>query len=116
MVQSGLEVDRPWTSSDPILFNAGAEYWYRKTMAFRAGWRFGADTGNLTIGCGVKWYGLSFDYAYASMGDIGITHRFSIGAELGKAFEKAKLLVPEFTGEIPAPPAPKRTDLNPALK
>jgi len=116
MVQSGLEIDRPWTTADPILVTTGAEYWYRHTMAFRAGWRFGADTGNLSIGCGVKWYGLSVDYAYVAMGDIGITHRFSIGAELGKVFEKAKLFVPEIGAPVQAPPPPKKIDVDPLLK
>lgn len=116
MILAGLEVNRPWTTSDPIVVSTGAEYWYMRTMAFRAGWRFGADTGNLSIGCGAKWYGLSFDYAYVAMGDIGITHRFSIGAELGKVFEKAKLFVPEITGDVPAPPGPRKIDVDPALK
>jgi hypothetical protein len=116
MIQAGLEVDRPWTTSDPILVTTGAEYWYQRVMAFRAGWRFGADTGNLTLGAGLKWAGLSFDYAYVAMGDVGITHRFSVGAELGKVFEKAKLFVPEIGNEISAPPPPKKIDVDPSLK
>jgi hypothetical protein len=90
MIQSGLEVDRPWTTSDPILLKWGAEYWYQGVMAFRAGWVFGADTGNLTLGAGFKWSGLSFDYAYVDMGDIGITQRFTLNVELGKVFEKVE--------------------------
>jgi hypothetical protein len=116
MILGAIEVDRPWTTSDPILVTTGAEYWYQRVMALRAGWRFGADTGNLTIGCGVKWFGLSFDYAYVPMGDIGITHRFSIGAELGKIFEKAKLFVPEIGAELEAPPPPKKIDVDPNLR
>jgi hypothetical protein len=98
-VLAALEVDRPWTTSDPILVTTGAEYWYQKVMAFRVGWRFGADTGNLTLGTGVKWSGLSFDYAYVAVGDVGITHRFTLAAELGKAFEKV-------AGDLRAPPPP----------
>jgi hypothetical protein len=104
MLLAGLEADRPMASSDPVYVNAGAEYWLTRILVFRAGWRFGADSGNLTLGAGVKWYGLGFDYAYVSMGDLGISHRFSISAELGKVFEKAKLLVPELNEEGPPPP------------
>jgi hypothetical protein len=104
-VLGGLELDKPWTSSDPILLNVGGEYWVQGILAFRAGWRLGADIGNLSLGAGLKWSGMSFDYAYVSMGDIGISHRFSLSVELGKAFEKAKKFIPELDPEL-KPPAP----------
>jgi hypothetical protein len=116
MIQAALGVDRPWTTSDPIVVSTGAEYWYQRSLAFRVGWRFGADTGNFTIGTGVKWFGLGFDYAYIPMGDIGITHRFTANAELGKVFEKAKLFVPDIGGPVEAPPAPTKIDVDPALR
>lgn len=116
MIQSGLEIDRPWTTSDPILVTTGAEYWYQRSLAFRAGWRFGADTGNLTIGCGVKWTGFSLDYAFVAMGDIGTTHRFTLGAELGKVFAKAKLFVPEIGTPLQTPPPPRKVDVDPSLR
>ena len=113
LILGAAEIDKPWTTSDPILVTTGAEYWFQKTLALRAGWRFGADTGNLTIGAGLKWAGLSFDYAYSSMGDIGIAHRISIWAELGKVSEKAKLFVPELGADVTPPPPPRHIGVDP---
>jgi hypothetical protein len=113
MIQSGVEIDKPWTTSDPILVDLGAEYWLEKIIAFRAGWIFGADTGNLTLGAGIKWNGLSFDYAYVDMGDIGISQRFSISAELGPIFEKMKHFVPEMTTDSPPSDGTKHVTVSP---
>jgi hypothetical protein len=91
-IDASAELDRPWASNDPVLFNLGGEYWYESLVAFRAGYRFGVDQGNLSLGIGVKWGGLEFDYAYVSMGDLGLSQRFSLSTQLGQLFEKVKLL------------------------
>ncbi len=89
------EIDRPWTTSDPILLNVGAEYWQGKVFAFRAGYRLGAVLGQVSVGMGLRWEGLAFDYTYVAMGDLGASQRFTLGAELAPLFKKLKVLVPE---------------------
>lgn len=82
-ITAALELDKSWTTSDPAVVNLGGEYWYQSLIAFRAGYRFGADTGNLSLGTGIKWKAMAFDYAYVSMGDLGLAQRFSMDIKLG---------------------------------
>ncbi|HAT71797.1 MAG TPA: hypothetical protein DCS63_03170 [Elusimicrobia bacterium] len=62
--------------------SVGAEYWFRKAFALRAGYKFGYDTSNLgsevglSLGFGVKVSGLGVDYAFLPFGDLGSIHRF----------------------------------------
>ena len=62
----------------------GAEYWFRKAFALRAGYKFGYDTANLgaavglSLGFGVKVAGLGVDYAFLPFGDLGNIHRFGV--------------------------------------
>ncbi len=51
----------------------GAEYWFRHTVALRAG----ADEGHFTAGAGVRYKQLGADYAYLSHDELGGTHRIS---------------------------------------
>jgi hypothetical protein len=85
-IQAGAEMDRPLTTTDATTLGLGLEYWYRRTVAFRVGWKFGVDLGPLSLGLGFKYHGLSFDYAYNTLGDLGLTHRLSMGVELGDLF------------------------------
>ncbi len=84
------ELDRPLLPSDPIYANGGLEYWYARKVAFRAGYRLGADLGGFSMGTGFRWRGLEFDYAYTAFGDLGLAHRFSLSTELGAFFDRAK--------------------------
>ena len=91
----GLDLDNP--VDDNVKIHLGSEYWIKEMVALRAGYE---DVGNLgeasglTLGLGFKydtsqwaWFGelegerriLVIDYALASYGDFGYTHRFSIG-------------------------------------
>ena len=100
-IQTAGQLERPWTTNDSITFGLGAEYWYRRVLAFRAGWKFGVDLGPFSLGLGFKYQGFSFDYAYNTLGDLGLTHRLSMGAELGTLFAKAGWLVDAIAGERP---------------
>ncbi len=64
--------------------NAGLEYWFRDTLAGRAGYKAYYDEDGLTGGLGVKYaatqnLALRADYAYADMGVFGATHRVTVG-------------------------------------
>lgn len=100
-IQSSLQLDRPWSTNGSITLAAGAEYWYRKVLAFRAGWRFGTDLGPFSLGAGFVWQGLTLDYAYNSLGDLGLSHRFSVGAELGTLFKRLGWTVDPIEGLRP---------------
>lgn len=60
----------------------GTEY-RMKSMALRAGYRFGQDTQNLGVmtgfaaGLGISLYNAKIDYAFVPFGDLGDTHRFT---------------------------------------
>jgi opacity protein-like surface antigen len=82
------EVNRPWTTQNGITAGLGVEYWYQDSLAFRVGYRAGELLGNLTLGLGYRWSGLDLDYAYVPLGDLGITHRFSMGVKLGTLYER----------------------------
>ena len=101
-IQTAGQLERPWTTNDNITFGLGAEYWYQRMLAFRAGWKFGVDLGPFSLGIGFKYQGFSFDYAYNTLGDLGLTHRLSMGADLGTVFAKAGWLVDAISGERPA--------------
>jgi len=64
--------------------NLGAEYWFMKKFALRAGYKFNYDTEGLSAGFGIKqnigFINLLVDYAYSDAGEyFDAIHRFSIG-------------------------------------
>ena len=88
MIQMGAQLDRPFSTDLPITLGVGGEYSYRRTLVFRAGWLFGTQLGPFSLGVGFKWHGFSVDYAYNSLGDLGMTNRFSVSVELGTLFQR----------------------------
>jgi hypothetical protein len=67
----------PNDSSAKVHF--GMEYTYRSMVAIRAGYKANYDVQGATVGLGVKYHGLSFDYAYMPMDfNLGDGHRFSL--------------------------------------
>ncbi len=58
--------------------HVGAEYWYHKVIALRAGYKYGYDLFGLTCGCGFAWKFMQVDYAMALMGDLGTNHLVSM--------------------------------------
>ena len=70
--------------SGTLCENIGGELIIDKQFAVRGGYKFGYDAGSLTAGLG--WFGslpgmfrYSIDYAYAPSGNLGDTHRISVG-------------------------------------
>ncbi|MFA6092123.1 MAG: PorV/PorQ family protein [Elusimicrobiota bacterium] len=67
----------------------GGEYWIRRTVAFRAGWRTGQDEGmGLRMGIGVRMHLVQMDYAFAGFGALGSVHRVGLTFRFGTAPEK----------------------------
>ena len=62
----------------------GGEYWIADTMALRLGYRTGpSEEGiGITLGAGFRGEWITLDYAFVPYGDLGNTHRISLGMEL----------------------------------
>ncbi|MCP4710635.1 MAG: PorV/PorQ family protein, partial [Planctomycetes bacterium] len=63
--------------------NFGCEYWFKKTIALRFGYKYNYDEEGLTAGTGFNYdlasIKLKLDYAYADCGIFDAVHRFSLG-------------------------------------
>lgn len=64
--------------SQTYLGGAGLEYWFDKTLALRGGYTGDVYQQHPTAGLGVNVDVVEFDYAYAPIGTLGDTHRFSL--------------------------------------
>jgi len=64
-------------TDEKVLF--GMEYTYRRILSVRGGYKGGYDSQGPTMGIGIFYNRLRFDYAYMPMDyDLGNVHRFSI--------------------------------------
>jgi len=57
----------------------GLEYAWKEMAFARAGTHLGHDTAGLSLGAGVSYKGINFDYAYVNYGVLNETHQFGIG-------------------------------------
>lgn len=114
-IQLASQLDRPWASNGNITLGLGAEYWHRRVIVFRAGWRFGGDLGPFSLGAGFLWQGIHLDYAFNSLDALGMTHRFSVSAELGTLFQRLGWTVPAIDGARPDV-GPRRLDAPPEAR
>jgi len=78
--------DVDWLAYDERFYlDLGAEYLLGKGLAFRAGYQLGRaqdELGGLTglgAGLGLKFDRFALDYAYVPFGDLGDTHRMTLG-------------------------------------
>jgi hypothetical protein len=66
-------------------YGAGVEYSYQSRYFLRAGYQLYEQDNEiqgfkgLTAGVGIHWFDLSLDYAFLPYGDLGISHRISLG-------------------------------------
>ncbi len=73
-----LDLVKP--TDDDTYYCAGAEWWIEKIVALRVGYKSNQDVGSgLTAGLGFKVATVDLDYAYVDYGDLGNTHRISLG-------------------------------------
>lgn len=78
--------DLDWLAYDERFYaDLGAEYLLSSNFAFRAGYQLGRaqdELGGLTglgAGLGLKFDRFALDYAYVPFGDLGDTHRMTLG-------------------------------------
>ena len=81
-----LASDVDWLAMDQRAYwDLGGEFWLDKALALRAGYELGHGvdkTGSMVgfaTGFGVKISQLVLDYAFVPFGDLGNTHRFTLG-------------------------------------
>ena len=109
MIKAGASLEHPFTEHHQLSVAAdfgyqvlpvdeddwdasvGAEYWYRRLVAVRAGYHWGdVDKGNtdyFSLGCGVCYYHVHADFSYLLASDssaaIDKTWRLTVGIDLG---------------------------------
>lgn len=81
---AGADLD--WLAYDERFYaDLGAEYLLNKSLCFRGGYQLGRaqdELGGLTgfaAGLGLKFDRFALDYAYVPFGDLGDTHRMTLG-------------------------------------
>jgi hypothetical protein len=85
-------------------FHSGLEYHLSDSLEIRVGYKHPfKDQGlgefpdvNITGGLGFKLGSFSFDYAWMPYGDLGMTHRISIGSRIGKRIVKKEVFNPVY--------------------
>lgn len=58
------------------LYSFGLEYWIQNLVALRAGYKLGAFN-QPTLGAGIRYNNIEFNYAFVKYDELGNTHRFS---------------------------------------
>jgi len=87
-VRLGADADLSLNDSTANTESLGAEYWYKGTVAVRAGYRF-AGYGNLqglaglSAGVGIKLDQVELNYALTTLGDLGSGSQISLGYRFG---------------------------------
>ncbi|MFA6316443.1 MAG: PorV/PorQ family protein [Elusimicrobiota bacterium] len=105
--------DFPW-------FAFGTEVGLREYLFLRAGYRYrwhGNPLGGFSgfrTGLGAVYKSVSFDYAMAPFGELGISHRFSVGLKFGPARSEAPA-AGALAETAPAPKLAPRQDPQPPL-
>ena len=58
-------------------YSVGAEYWYQKTFALRAGYLANSQTEGFSVGAGIRYAFFQLDYAFEPYDNLGAVNRFS---------------------------------------
>ncbi len=74
-----LAADAVFPNDNDTKVHFGLEYAYQKLLMLRFGYKSGYDVQGATMGAGIVWNSLRFDYAYMPIDyDLGDAHRFSL--------------------------------------
>jgi hypothetical protein len=80
-----VSFDYAMPRADDAKLQGGAEFWFVPFLAIRAGYIADNNEGSaIRTGMGLRVKGVSFDYAYASGGELGITHRYEVSLRFGE--------------------------------
>jgi hypothetical protein len=80
-----VSIDYAMPKADDASVQGGAEYWMVPYFALRAGYTTSKNEGSgMRAGVGIRVKGFSFDYAYASGGELGMLHRYEVSFRFGE--------------------------------
>ncbi len=87
MMDKKLNMSLDYTNpkDDSGYVSGGFEYWLMPFIALRAGYVNSKNEGNgIRAGLGLRIKGVSFDYAYAGQGELGMSHRYELSFRFGE--------------------------------
>jgi len=87
MMDKKLNVSLDYTTpkDDSGYVSGGLEYWLFPFIALRTGYVANKTEGSgMRAGLGLRIKGLSFDYAYAGQGELGMSHRYELSFRFGE--------------------------------
>jgi hypothetical protein len=88
-----LSLDYAKPNFDTGYVSGGAEFWVVRFLALRVGYTGNHAEGlGVRAGVGLRVKDVSFDYAYAGDGELGMTHRYELSVRFG---EPRPILTPE---------------------
>jgi hypothetical protein len=96
-----IVADGKFPNDNDARYGIGAEYWLGGILAGRIGYN---TFSKISLGMGLQISNLVADYAYVPLGDLGITHRISVGYK----FDVQDFIRPEVvskTAVIPTEPS-----------
>ncbi|MCX5786847.1 MAG: PorV/PorQ family protein [Elusimicrobia bacterium] len=89
-----FDIKKP--NDEKVYCSAGLEYLTKKMLAWRMGWVSASDLGSgLRFGVGFNLKFIQLDYALASLGKFGLTHRLSAAYKFGHPVEISPYLKPD---------------------
>ena len=89
-----FDIKKP--NNEKVSYSAGLEYLVKKTLTWRMGWLSASDLGSgLRFGAGFNLKFVQIDYALASLGKFGLTHRLSASYKFGRPVEISPYLNPD---------------------
>jgi len=80
-----LSMDYGMPRGNSNTISGGLEYWLSSFLALRTGYVDNSTEGSgLRAGIGLRIKSISFDYAYAGQGELGMSHRFELSFRFGE--------------------------------
>jgi type IX secretion system protein PorV len=80
-----VSLDYTTPKDDSGFVSSGFEYWLVPFIALRAGYVNSKTEGSgMRAGIGIRYKGVSFDYAYAGQGELGLSHRYELSFRFGE--------------------------------
>lgn len=92
---SGLDIEVP--RDNEMNMRIGIEYKVMELLSLRLGYRGGQDIGSgIRFGFGVDTGNVGIDYAYGGYGDLGDTHRVSVGVKFGPRVKESREVMESY--------------------
>lgn len=99
-------------SDNDMRYGAGAEYWIANIVAGRVGYN---SFSKFSMGLGVAFKDLYADYAYVPLGDLGITHRISVGYAFDTVLQKPAVSAPKAEKQLTIEETINQSFVTPAV-